>query len=295
MILSISERTDIVAFYMPWFMKRLEEGYVDVRNPFYPKQVSRILLNEESIDAIVFCTKNPIAFLPYMDKISYPYIVQVTLTPYLKEIEPYVPSKKEIIKSIKKISKKIGKERVYVRYDPIFISEKYSITYHEKMFEKMCSELQTSVSRIIISFLDLKKNTLKNREVFKMYPLTKESMVEIASKIGPIAKKYNLEISTCGESINLSEYDISKKGCTTLEDIHKIVDKKLIIKKNTTRENCGCIETVDIGAYNCCSHFCRYCYANYDENKVIENMKKHDRHSSLIIGQLELDDIIKIK
>jgi len=295
MILSISERTDIVAFYMPWFMNRLKEGYVDVRNPFYPKQVSRIELTAYSIDAIVFCTKNPIAFLEYVDEIPYPYILQVTITPYLKEIEPYVPSKKEIIKALKIISKKIGKERVYLRYDPIFISEKYSISYHEKMFEKICSELKDSVSRVIISFLDLKQNTLKNIKVFKMLPLTKENIIEVSSKIGSIGKKYNLEVSTCGENIDLSEYNILKKGCTTLEDINKIVDKRLSVRKNTTREHCGCIETVDIGAYNCCSHFCKYCYANYEEEKVIENMKQHNLNSSLIIGELETDDIIKLK
>lgn len=34
MILSVSRRTDIPAFYMPWFMNRLREGYVMVRNQF---------------------------------------------------------------------------------------------------------------------------------------------------------------------------------------------------------------------------------------------------------------------
>ena len=37
MILNVSGRTDIVAFYSNWFMNRLKEGYVDVSNPFNPK------------------------------------------------------------------------------------------------------------------------------------------------------------------------------------------------------------------------------------------------------------------
>ena len=44
MILNVSGRTDIVAFYSEWFMKRYKEGFVDVRNPFNPKMVSRIFL-----------------------------------------------------------------------------------------------------------------------------------------------------------------------------------------------------------------------------------------------------------
>ena len=37
MILNISGRTDIVAFYSDWLINRLKEGFVDVRNPFNPK------------------------------------------------------------------------------------------------------------------------------------------------------------------------------------------------------------------------------------------------------------------
>ena len=58
MILNVSGRTDIVAFYMPWFMNRLKEGFVDVRNPFNPKLVSRIMM--EDVDLLFFCKKNPI-------------------------------------------------------------------------------------------------------------------------------------------------------------------------------------------------------------------------------------------
>ena len=52
---------------------------------------------------------------------------------------------------------------------------------------------------------------------------------------------------------------------------------------------------VDIGVYNSCKHFCKYCYANYDENKVSDNYNKHNPKSSLLIGELSDDDIIKIR
>ena len=46
MILNVSGRTDIVAFYTKWFMNRYNEGFVDVRNPFYPKNISRIYFKD---------------------------------------------------------------------------------------------------------------------------------------------------------------------------------------------------------------------------------------------------------
>ena len=106
MILNVSGRTDIVAFYSNWFMNRLKEGYVLVRNPYYKTLVSKIYFKD--VDAIVFCTKNPIPILDKLDDINIPFIFHVTLTPYKKDIEPNVPPKGLIINAIKKLSQKIG-------------------------------------------------------------------------------------------------------------------------------------------------------------------------------------------
>ena len=50
MIFNISGRSDIVAFYSDWFFHRLKEGYVYVRNPYYPTQITKYLINEDVID-----------------------------------------------------------------------------------------------------------------------------------------------------------------------------------------------------------------------------------------------------
>ncbi len=213
----------------------------------------------------------------------------------MREIEPNVPSKRKIIETVKKISKMIGKDRVYVRYDPILLSEKYTISYHEKMFERLCQELENDISRVIISFLDIKKNVLKNRKILNLTPFTKENIYEISKKIGSIASSHHLEVSTCGENIDLSEFGIVGKGCMSEEDIHKLVNKPIKFRKNKTRMNCNCVDTTDLGVYNCCSHFCKYCYANYEESQVMKNRRNHNPKSSLLIGELEEGDIIKIK
>ena len=128
MILNVSGTTDVVAFYSDCFFNRLKVGFVDVRNPFNPKMVSRIKF--ENVDAILFCTKNPLPIIPRIKEINKPMIFQITITPYKNDIEPNVPDKKLIIDGVKKISEIIGKENVVVRYDQIFISDKYNLEYH---------------------------------------------------------------------------------------------------------------------------------------------------------------------
>ena len=112
MILMVSGRTDIVAFYSKWFLNRYKEGFIDVRNPFNPKLVSRI--NFEDVDLIMFCTKNPIPIIKNLKDIKKPILFHITLTPYKKDIEPNIPPKGLIINSIKEVSKILGKEYVTV-------------------------------------------------------------------------------------------------------------------------------------------------------------------------------------
>ena len=67
MILHTGLRTDIPAFYAEWFANRLKEGYVLVRNPYHPMQVTKYQITPDVVDVISFCTKNPEPFFPYMD------------------------------------------------------------------------------------------------------------------------------------------------------------------------------------------------------------------------------------
>lgn len=294
MILNVSGRTDIVAFYTPWFIKRLEEGYVDVRNPFHTKLVSRI--NFSDVDAIMFCTKNPVPILPHLEKIKKPILFHITLTPYLTEIEPNVPDKKIIINAIKKVSKIIGKENTYVRYDPIFINNRYTIDYHIKMFERMCNSLEGYIEHIIISFLDDYKNVRTNQKILNPQALTQKDYQAIGENFSSIAKRNHMTVQTCFEEENLVQYGFIKQDCLGIELAKKLTGKEKFKKwKARGKDTCNCVEMVDIGTYNTCSHFCKYCYANYDEQKVKHQKEKHDKNSSLLIGHLEKDDVIKVR
>lgn len=294
MILNVSGRTDIVAFYTHWFINRLKEGFVDVRNPFNPKLISRI--NFDDVDAIMFCTKNPLPILPYLEKIEKPKLFHITLTPYLKDIEPNVPSKKEIIEGVKKVSKIIGKKYTYLRYDPIFLNEKYTLEYHKKMFKRLCQKLDGYIEHIIVSFLDDYKNVRKNITTIRPKVLISEDYKELGMAFSTIAKKYNMTVQTCFEDENLVEYGFIKSDCLNVELAWELTGKTNHKKwKARKGGKCNCVEMVDIGAYNTCNHFCKYCYANYDEKQVNENRKNHNPTSSLLIGNLKDSDIIKVR
>ena len=293
MILNVSARTDIVAFYSDWFINRYKEGFVDVRNPFNPKLVSRIYFDD--VDLILFCTKNPIPILNKIKLIDKPILFHVTITPYKKDIEPNVPSKSEIIEAVKKLSLIVGKDNLYIRYDPIFISKKYSVNYHLKAFDKLCHLLNGYVNKIIVSFIDNYKNVRKNESILGFKEFNENDYKLIGEGFSKSAKANNMTVQTCFEDRNLTEYGFIKGECLSKELAFKLTNK--VYKKWTARKEgkCECAQMVDIGVYNSCKHFCKYCYANFDEKVVINNFNTHDSNSSLLVGHLEKDDNIKFR
>lgn len=290
MIINVSGRTDIVAFYTPWFLNRMKEGYFLVRNPFDPHFVSRI--NIENVDLIVFCTKNPLPILDFLDSIKKPYLIQVTFTPYHKDIEPYVPDKRQILHAIRKISESSKEHKPVVRYDPILLNERYDVRYHIRAFEKMCKELEGYVKQIIVSFVDVYKNVKKHQAELQIKKFTEEDYKVIGVSFSQIAKDHGMSVQTCFENRDLCEYGFRKDVCLSVEEAFLITGKKF---KKWKARNCGCVEMVDIGQYNTCRHYCKYCYANFDEKRIESNYQHHDPNSPLLIGHLQPQDLIRLR
>lgn len=290
MILSVSRRTDIPAFYAEWFMERLRQKYVLVRNPFNIHSISRIPLSPENVDTIVFWTKNskPIhRYLDEIDELGYKYYFQYTITSFKKDMEENLPDKKEIIKSFQTLSEKTGSEKVILRYDPVIITSSYSIEYHIKAFEKLCSHLKGYTHKVIISFIDYYNNTYKNIKNHNVYNISNSDMEIIAEYFAETAKKYNLKIESCAEQIDLERFGINHGKCIDDELIEKITGYKISAGKDNQRNACGCIKCIDIGEYNTCMHKCLYCYANINKDAAFKNYKLHDKNSPLLIGHVD--------
>lgn len=298
MILSVSRRTDIPCYYSDWFFNRIKEGFVYVRNPMNIHQISEIKINPDIVDCIVFWTKNPYLMLERLQELrNFHYYFQFTLNSYGKDVEQNVPSKgNQIIETFQRLSDKIGSQKVIWRYDPILLSEKYTIDYHIKYFEKLASKLHDYTEKCTISFIDLYRNTITNMKDLKLQTIEFEEKKVLASKLVEIANFYNLRIDTCAEDIELNDLNIEHARCIDNKLIEKIIGCKINVEKDKNQRNeCGCIESIDIGMYNTCLNGCKYCYANYSMKTVNKNFKNHDINSPLICGILTDQDTVKVR
>ena len=293
MILFASGRTDIPAFYGDWFLRRYEEGYVDTRNPFYPKLVSRIYFKD--VDLLFFCSKNPVPLLDKIQRFDRPMIFHVTITPYRKDVEPNVVDKKAVIEAVKRLSEMIGKENVVVRYDPILLSDVYDIDYHLRAFERLTQELKGYIETVIVSFLDECKSVKRNASLLRARIFTEEDYRRIGEGFSSLAAKAGMVVQTCYEERNLFEYGFYPGECLSAAKALSLTGKKYPAQTARKGGGCRCVRMCDIGDYNCCPHGCKYCYANFDESKVRENMMSHDPNSSLLLGHVQDDDIIKVR
>lgn len=295
MILSVSRRTDIPNYFSEWFFNRIKEGFVYVRNPMNTHQVSKVDITPEVVDCIVFWTKNPEPMLDRLDELTpYDYYFQFTLTGYGKDMECNVPHKKEkMIPIFQELSKKIGMRKVIWRYDPVIFTKKYTPEYHLKAFAQIATALKGYTEKCVISFVDIYKKNKKNMELFDAYTLEKRDLLEFAKKVAGIARTNGLTIGSCAESIDLEDCGIVHNCCIDKTLIEDITGCRLKARKDKNqRVACGCMESVDVGAYNTCKNGCKYCYANYSEASVIKNCGKYDPVSPILCDTLNEGDKI---
>ncbi|MEI6846485.1 MAG: DUF1848 domain-containing protein [Chlorobiaceae bacterium] len=290
MIISASRRTDIPAFYGEWFMNRLRAGEVLVRNPMNTKQVTRVYLSPEKVDCIVFWTKNPrdfITYLPQIDSMGYKYYFLFTLTSYDKSVELNVDKKKKILDVFKRLSDTVGKEKVIWRYDPILLTSVFDKDYHYKWFEYLAQNLSGYTDECIISFLSFYNKVKRNmRDIDCLLP--EMPMIELfAECFSEISRKQSISLFTCSHEFDLNKYGIGHAKCVDDQIIEKITGHILnLTKDKSQREECGCVESKDIGIYNSCTHGCLYCYANCNEEKVAFNISGYDPYSSMLCDTL---------
>lgn len=292
MIINTGMRTDIPAFYSEWFANRLKEGYVYVRNPFHPQSITKYILNEEVVDCIGFCTKNPSPMFRYMDLLKgYGQYWFVTITPYGKDIEPHVKDKHVLLDNFKQLSNIVGKDNIGLRYDPIFLTEKYNVDYHLRAFEIIVSSLEGYTHTCVISFIDLYAKVMKNFPEVK--EVTVEEQLYLGKQMIQIAQKYGMVLKPCSEGNLLKPYGADTDGCMTKEVYEKAVGCRMKFPSiSDNRSTCHCYITADIGAYNSCMHLCRYCYANYSKALVQHNYAQHDPTSPILIGHVHEGDTI---
>ena len=322
-IVSASRSTDIPAFYSDWFMERLKAGYVKWFNPFNGVP---LYVGFKKMRCIVFWSKNPrpmLAHLDALDAICPNYYFQFTLNDYDAErIEPRVPPLDERVETFKRLSERVGKDRVVWRFDPLILTDKLSVSAILAKVERLGDQVAQYTSRLVFSFIDinaykkvsgnLKKGGVNARE------FTPDEMCAVAQRIGELAKGWGIAAATCGEIKDLDQYGIEHNRCIDDRLMMKCFahDRELMdfigydpqgelfdlctdaeresdeqrrharLKDKGQRLACGCIMSKDIGEYNTCPHLCHYCYANVNNAAAMENWKRHREcpHAERIAG-----------
>jgi hypothetical protein len=294
MIFSASRRTDIPAFYGDWFMARLRAGDIAVRNPMNPKQVSRFLFDAAAIDCIVFWTKDARPFFPYideLDRLGYRYYFQWTITPYHDDIEAHI-EKSRLLESFIQLAERIGREKVIWRYDPIIITERYTLDFHLEQFARMAEKLHPWTEKCVISFVDRYSFLKTEFKTLGIEELDHTMIDHLASGLSRIAASYSpvLKLASCSEKADLSAYGITHNSCIDSALVEAITGHAVPQRKDPSqRPECRCAASRDIGTYNTCRHGCVYCYARRGPAAP----EKADPASPLLCGQIGAEDVVK--
>ena len=291
MILSVSRRTDIPAFYSEWFFERVKKGFLYIKNPMNAHQISNVKITPDVVDCIVFWTKNPAPMLNRLDELSdYSYYFQFTLNNYGTEIEPKVPPIEQRLETFMKLSEKTGKEKVIWRYDPILFTDGYTEEYHLNSFRGIAAKLKNYTEKAVVSIVDVypsKNSSDLNRIGAKNLP--REELEIFMEKMSVIAHENGLTIATCAEDMPLEKYGIEHNSCIDRKLIERITNSELDVKADGQRPYCQCVKCDDIGSYDTCPHGCVYCYANYRPSVVEEKAKLYDIDSPILCDKADPD------
>lgn len=261
MILSASRRTDLPAFYGEWTENRLREGRVLVPNPFRPSQVRDLRFSPETVDCIVFWTKNAGPMLPRLPRIremGYSFYFQYTLTPYGPELEPGLANKRQVLADMRRLGEMLGPEGLVWRYDPILTGFGWTAERHLEAFGRLCRALGGAAGRCVVSFLDIYRGMER-----AFSPVPPEEAERLARGLGQIAAEYRLPLFACSEEGDFSRFGIGRSACIDPTLVSAAAGRTVSVPRDRNqRPGCGCAASVDIGMYGSCRHGCRYCYAS---------------------------------
>ena len=188
-----------------------------------------------------------IEYLPELDKRGIHYYFQVTLNDYEREgFEPNVPSPTHRIEVFKRLSDKIGKEKVIWRFDPLVLTELLTPRQLLTKIYHIGNELKGYTDKLVFSFIDVKAYRKVQNNLVKETPFFTKENVESAEPEGDkrlelvdgLAKLrehwksegWNLTLATCAEEIDLKSYGIEHNRCIDGDLMERLFgdDKELV-------------------------------------------------------------------
>jgi hypothetical protein len=283
MIVSVSYKTDIPAFYGEWFLNRLNAGYCKVRNP-YGGQTSIVSLAKQDVDGFVFWTKN---LAPFMDKLTvihereYPFVIQYAINGYPRVLEPSVVPAKVATEHMKSLTTLYGPQVAVWRYDTVVCTSETPLDFHVENFRKLAESLCGTTNEVVISFAQIYKKTLKNLNLSAEqfgFTWTDPSDAEkrgLVKELYRIAKKNAMQLTLCSQP-EFIEGGAQASRCVDAMRFTQLSGRTIQAKLKGNREGCGCYASKDIGDYDTCAHGCVYCYAVRNRKSALERYRMHD-------------------
>lgn len=287
MIISVSRRTDIPAFYARWFINRVRAGYCVVTNPFNAHQVSRVSLLPQDVDVFVFWTRNPRPLLRYLDELDargYRYYFQVTLMDNPRALDPHTPTRAQAIRNFQDLATRIGAAKTIWRYDPIVFTTRTDARFHVETFTRLARALRGYTSRVVISIADEYAASRRRLDALRAQgwvPLSAdfyrtEEFAACLRALARAASDNGMTIQSCAEELDLQTYGIAPGKCIDAEYIEQTFGIAVPrVKDPSQRAACGCVISKDIGAYDTCVFGCQYCYAT---TSFARAQNRHQRH-----------------
>ena len=283
-IISVSRATDIPSFYLDWFLRRYAEGYIIWKNPYRHDQKQKVLFDKTR--AAVFWTKDPGALLHRIDDIDtllLHYYVQVTLNDYEGcGYELSVPLLEKRIHDFQKLSRRLGRERVIWRFDPLLLSDLVPLEELFRRIKLLFSLLSPYCDRMVFSFIDISgyrrvTQNMRHYGLTQVREFTNEEKITTARFLQDCSMTYGPLVMACSQDLDLTQFGIVPGRCVDDRIFRKIAchDDDFMIwldhsakKDKGQRPHCTCIEAKDVGEYSTCMHQCRYCYANQRDEVV---------------------------
>lgn len=296
-VVSASKKTDIPAFYLPWFARRVEEGFVDVPNSRYRHITYRVSLEPEDVAGIVWWSKNYDVYLrdrfyPVFERFERQYF-HFTINsrrPDLAWLEPDVPSEAAAVEQIRRLVARRGDPSwIAWRNDPLAFWTEHGearSSWDPEFFERMSTALSAEGVRTV--FVSVADPYLKFRrrltEFFPHVTLRDPAPAEIdavASEMTGIAGRHGMTVWSCAEPFLDGKPGIPHGACID----HRFFGSSRSAASDRSmkgREACGCSLHRDIGDYVSqeCGYSCVYCYAN----------PNHKRYQRVVKGGRDGDE-----
>ncbi len=280
-IISASRRTDIPAFYMPWFMGQVRRGTFEVTNPFN-QRVSFVPATPDKVDTIVFWSKN---FGPFLDKSygeqlrkqGFHLFFNFTINSDCTNLEPNVPPLKKRLEQLEHLCQRFGPKTINWRFDPLCFFKTGVGRLQDNLhgFPDIAEKVaEFGIVRCITSFMDHYpkiRRRLSNRPGFAFIDPPLEKKIEILGAMEKMLAAGSIHLSVCCEKDLLEALPrsslISGSSCIPGDFIQKLFGGRLSLKKDSgqrVKAGCGCTLSTDIGSYRLqpCYHNCLFCYAN---------------------------------